>query len=106
MKNKKGQSLKALPALAVILAVTAITIAISTEVTDSVRQNQCSGGYNASSGFCNTGTELGWAYNASMEGIAGLGELAGWQDTIGLIIGASVIIALVIGAFRFAGGGM
>lgn len=101
--NKKGVELNALPALAILLVVTAVALAVGSDVVDTLRQDACTS-YNTTSGTCSVGEALSYRYNASDQGLLGLNELSQWQDTIGLVIGAAVIIGLVLSAFKFSGG--
>jgi len=87
--SKKGVSINMLPAMVILLVVTAIVLSIGADIVTNVQ-----------TGF----TSNTYAYNASTEGLKGIDEVAQWQDTIGLVIGAAVIIGLVLGAFRFGGG--
>ena len=77
------------PAAVLAIVVLGIVIAIGAKVTDSLFNNM-----NSSCVECG-----GALQNASV----GLGEIGGWMPTIGLVIAASLIISLIVGAFAFFG---
>ena len=79
--------LRQLPTAAVLFVVAGIALAIGADITNEV-------------GTDITGaTAKDAAYNAT----AGIGELASWMPTIGLVVAAGIILAIVMGAFMFFG---
>lgn len=103
--------LEDLSGIAVTFVVLAVVLGIGAVILGSVKQSQCEdGGYywNASAnnaGNCELNASAGggitqstYATNATGGGELGLNELAGWQQTLAIIVVAAVVIG-VIGLF-------
>jgi len=63
----------------------------------------------ALSGFKDTTTTNTYAYNITEDGESGLNNFSGQVPTVGTILGVSLIIVIVVGAFAYVGfrqGGM
>ena len=79
MKNKKAMGLlHLLPIIAVTFGVAVITLSIVGTIVNDVRGTQ-------------TADELD--YNVSGKGLAGLTSIANWLPTIGLVLGAVIVIS-------------
>lgn len=86
--KKKGQaSIGDLPNLALGLGIAAIVIGVVMLILSNVGDN-----------FTANSAEA----NATADAVSGLSEVSSQFPTIGVIIGAVVIISLVIGGFAFA----
>jgi glycerol uptake facilitator-like aquaporin len=80
-KLKKGfGALSALPTIAIIFAIAVITMSITATIVSDVRDTQ-------------TANTL--AYNISTKGLEGQTKQANWLPTIGLILGAVIIISIL-----------
>ena len=74
--------------LAIAFVVFVVTVSIGGSILSGVQAQQ---------------TSLSYAYNATQQGLTGINNLASQSGTIGLILGAVVIIGLLMGAFAFRG---
>lgn len=74
-------------AMGLLLVILGFVLSMGSTVLTDLRGTQTSGTYS---------------YNATTEALKGIDELAGWQDTIALVIIFAVIISLLIG-FVFRG---
>ena len=98
--KKKGMQLSAVPGVIIVLVVLALVLSVGSTVVQDVRDDAITGDT-----YCNTVNSTdscGWAFNNSDAGLKGIGKVADWQDNMGTVIGAAVIISLVMGAFVFA----
>jgi len=78
MKNKKAFSLlNALPTIAVVFGVAVITLSIVSTIVSDVQDTQTSNKMD---------------YNVSGKGLTGIGKIANWLPTIGLVLGAVIVI--------------
>ena len=82
--NKKGQSLNLAITVTLGLIVLAMIAGTGQDILQGLRDSQTSDTY---------------AYNSTLEGQKGINEIAGWQDTMGLVAGAVVVISFVVGGF-------
>ena len=82
-------TLQGMPAAVMAIVVLGIIIAIGAKVTESLFDQ-----VNASCVTCGAG-----AANATL----GIAEIGGWMPTVGLVLAASLIIGLIVGAFAFFG---
>lgn len=83
MKFRKGQ-LAALPGVVVILAIIAIIAGISQTILANVLTTQTSGEYD---------------YNTTVQGQEGIWNVAQWQPTIGMVVGAAAVVIIVMSSF-------
>jgi len=72
--------------LAILLVVLAIVLSVGQDILGNIKAGQTTDSY---------------AYNATAEGEKGLDKLASWQDTIGLVVAAAVVIGIVVTALSF-----
>jgi len=86
--NKKGFSLWQVPTVVITLVVIAVILSIGSTVVQDVRDDN---------------TANSFAYNASDQGLKGLDKVAGWQDNIGTVIGAAVILTIILGTLAYVG---
>lgn len=84
--NKKGISLSQAPSVVVVLVIIGIILSVGASILVGVQGGYTSGTY---------------AYNATEYGLRGIDKVATWQPTIGLAIGAALVIGVVLGAFAF-----
>lgn len=75
--------LEDLSGIAITFVVLAVVLGIGATILTSVQSGQTANSY---------------AYNASQEGLVAVDELAGWQQTLAIIVVAAVVIG-VIGLF-------
>jgi len=99
------QNLALLTTGAIALIVAGIVIAFGSGIVDSIADDvaKCDTGYNYSPGnnTCSNETEFASiSYNASRSGQEGLGALSEKLPSVGLIIGAVVIIGILVAGFR------
>lgn len=100
--------------IAIILVVFGITISYGLSIMSDTKEDMCTGGdgtyyYNASDGTCyrsfddeNYSNPDGPAeYNATTQGIVGVGKIPDKMPTIGLVIAAVLIIGILV---RYMGG--
>jgi hypothetical protein len=80
---RKGQ-LNALPGVVVILAVISIIASISQTILANVQTTQEIGAYD---------------YNTTIKGQEGIWNVAQWQPTIGMVVGAAAVVIIVMGSF-------
>lgn len=96
----------------VALIISAFALSINAFKEDLGTSNGCenqSNYYNASTGDCclsvdNCSVTYGnsFAYNATNEGLKGIGNTSGYLSTIGTLVGVAVLVSVVVGAFMFA----
>lgn len=79
--------LRALLPIAIAFVVVAIALSIGADILQNVQSGQTAGGYAA---------------NATDKGLLGLYKIANWLPTIGIVIGASVVIGTLITYFAGA----
>jgi hypothetical protein len=117
--------LNALPAVALTFGIAIVILSISGSITTDVQEQQCVGGtyddgncwkcvmntscagctYNPTNNTCYNGSSVvrsGYAYadntfafNVSEQGTQGQMKLSNWLPTIGLILGAVVVISIL-----------
>lgn len=80
LKENKGVSLNDVVPIGITLVVIAITLSVGADVLTSVQTGQ---------------TANTFAFNATSEGLAGIDELAGWQDTWAVVLALAVIIGVL-----------
>lgn len=89
--NKKGQAgvtLNSLAVVAIILVIVSVVLSVGSDILQDMQTDQTAGAGD---------------YNATSYGMAGLGELGSWIDTIALVVAAVIIIGLLFSFFgRFA----
>ena len=86
LKNKKGLQLGDLSPLAIAFVTVAIVLGVSGTVLTDIRSTQ---------------TTNSAAFNASTNGLTGVGNLSTWLPTLGTIIAAAVVVGIVATAFAF-----
>jgi hypothetical protein len=82
--SKKGMLLGEVPGAVIMLVVVGLILTVGSIIGTDLRDDQSTGSY---------------AYNASDNMLVGIDNVSGWQDTIGTVIGAAVVIGIVVGAF-------
>lgn len=92
-------ALKVLVPVAILIGLAAIVSSITADIVNSMQVDQVSGatGCNATAR-----TNCSYAYNISTYGMQGIDEQASWYDTIGLVIAAAVVIAILVGVLGTA----
>lgn len=95
--GRKGQALglNSLAGAVVLFGGIAITLGVMASVLAQVQSTQAA---QAAGCLSATGENCSYAFNASSQGLEGLNQVTQFEATIGLVIAASVIIALVFGA--------
>lgn len=103
------QNLNTLGAAAVTLLVAGMIIAFGSQISSEVAEDNadCSGtagfSYDSTTYTCTNGTDTiengAVAYNASYQSLEGMSNLAGKLPSVGLVIGAVVIVGLLIAGF-------
>ena len=82
--NKKGQmgGLGELPKVAIVFVVVAIVFGIGFTILNTQQGTYTAGSY---------------AYNATVAAQNGMSQITGYLPTIGLVVAAAVVIAIVVG---------
>lgn len=80
-------ALKVLVPVAIMLGLAAIVSSITADIVSDVQADQTANSYAA---------------NISGYGLQGIDEQASWYDTIGLVIAAAIVIAILIGVLGTA----
>ena len=84
--NKKGYAIGDIPMLALVFGVGVIVLSIVGQIVGDVKATQTSSSIEA---------------NISDEGLSGLQKMANWFPTIGLVLGAVIIIGALSTLFMF-----
>jgi chromate transport protein ChrA len=84
--SKKGYSLEQLPFLAIVFGVAIIVLAIVAQIVGQVKTTQTANSAEA---------------NISTLGLQGIQSLGNWLPTIGLILGAIIIIVALTMLFMY-----
>jgi poly-D-alanine transfer protein DltD len=82
--------LRQLLPIAIAFVVIAVALSVGSDVLTEVQDN-----------FADDNNST--AYNASGKGLSGLTKISNWLPTIGLVVGASVVIGTLIYYFAFRG---
>ena len=85
-RNKKGYQVSDIAPIAIMLGLAIVATVVIAQVVTQVQTDTVANSY---------------ARNISNDGLAGLGELGSWFDTIGLVIAAAIIIGILVYAFAF-----
>ena len=83
--DKKGYSIGDLPTLAIMLGVGIIVLSIGAQIVGEVKGTQTA----------NTAE-----YNVSDKGLEGMQKVGDWLPTIGLVVGAVIIIGVLFMFYR------
>lgn len=70
-----------------VFIVFVVSLGIGATILSNVRSTQTSGSI---------------AYNASTDGLTGVDNISDWSPTIGTVMGASIVLTILVGAFAFA----
>lgn len=98
--SKKGYTIADIPFIAVIFGVGIISLSIIASIVGDIRTTQCaSDGYvwNTTTNNCQVNDAAGstagsYATNTSKVGLSGLLKISNWLPTIGLVLGAVIVI--------------
>jgi hypothetical protein len=82
--------------VAIAFVFIAVVIGVGSTVLESIQTNQVTNVAGCNS--TNT-TGCGVGYDATVNGLEGLGELGGWLPTIALVVAAAIVIG-VLAYFR------
>ena len=96
--SKKGYTLVDIPWLAIILGIGIIITSVMTSVVSSVRETQCT--INSSTNGCVPGTTTNESF-ISEKGMLAMVKLSNWFPTIGLVLGAVIVIVALSALFIF-----
>jgi len=88
MKGKKAYTIGDIPWIAITFGVGIIVLAIVADIVGDVRGTQ---------------TSMEADYNVSTKGLSGLQKVANWLPTIGLVLGAVIVIVALSVLFVFKG---
>lgn len=80
--------LRTLLPVVIAFIVVSIALSIGSDIVATIQSDQTTGAYD---------------YNASENGLSGIDSIATWLPTIGIVIGASVVIGSLIFYFARAG---
>ena len=116
MEEAKFQ-IQDLAPIAIAFVVVTIVIALGLQVTGDIQSdiaaNECAGlttttSFNTSSGLCyeaanvsNTAAPVSAEYNATADGIEGMGNLSGKLPVIATVVAAAIIIGIIVTYFAF-----
>ena len=89
MKGKKAYTIGDIPWIAITFGVGIIVLAIVADIVGDVKTTQ---------------TVDDADYNVSAKGLSGLAKIANWLPTIGLVLGAVIVIVALSVLFVFKGG--
>ena len=87
--KKKAYTIGDIPWIAITFGVGVIVLAIVADIVGDVRDTQTSNEAD---------------YNTSTKGLEGLTKIANWLPTIGLVLGAVIVIVALSVLFVFKGG--
>ena len=77
IQSKKGYTIGDLPWLAITFGIGVIVLSIVAQIVGDVKSTQTSDTFE---------------YNVSNKGLAGLTKIANWMPTVGLVLGAVILI--------------
>ena len=98
MRAKKGLNFSQAPGAVILLVILAVVLGVGASILSGVRDT-AGNAKNCTSG--GTYEDCGFAANASIGALGGIRKVSEWQPTIGLTVGAALVIGVVLGAFAF-----
>lgn len=98
MRARKGLGFTDAPAVIILLVIVALVLGVGSTILSGVRDT-AGNAKNCSSG--GTYEDCGYAANASIGALGGIRKVSEWQPTVGLAVGAALVIGIVLGAFAF-----
>ena len=102
--HKKGMELGDMPMLAIMLVVLVTVISIGASVLVQTQASQCSGTYDTTTQQCYTNVskvafQHSSAWNATQDGISGIGTFGDNVPTIAIVIVGALVIGILTTAF-------
>ena len=90
IRNKKGYTIADIPWIAITFGTGVIVLSIVSQIVGEIKSTQTSDTYE---------------YNVSLKGQSGLYKIANWLPTIGLVLGAVIVIVAlaVLFTMKFRG---